>query len=437
MTTVISNSVVAFAEPEGLDYQSTFQRLRLEVPFARAMISTTLPRGGLQVIQAPEADPTWTRTYSREHHLLDAVAWEGLLRRQPVRLSDLCSGNRGEASRATVSAFESAALAPAHLGHYAAAPLAAPLLDGYPGALQLFRQRGDRDFDVEELDRLAEAAQVLDEAGREARCMRRNGDQPCPLSHEPPCRQVAVAAGGRLLFPAESSLAIDADVRQNLLEALTMQLAGIADRLPQRKAPGEKSTRTTRRQCILPATTSAVLQVPDRRGEQWVFRLVLYEFFPALSGHEREPVAVASLPPECDAWAQLRSIDIQADSDLARLVPALQYMHRNFTAGINLPEVASSVNLSPFHFHRRFTELLGTTPKQFLFDCQIASAKRDLAQGEKRLSDIAASAGFAHQSHFTSRFRQATGMTPTMWKRLASQAGDASQADSVRRASGH
>jgi AraC family transcriptional regulator len=35
------------------------------------------------------------------------------------------------------------------------------------------------------------------------------------------------------------------------------------------------------------------------------------------------------------------------------------------------------------------------------------------------LSEIAKECGFAHQSHFTSRFKQATGLTPTRWRRLA------------------
>jgi AraC family transcriptional regulator len=41
---------------------------------------------------------------------------------------------------------------------------------------------------------------------------------------------------------------------------------------------------------------------------------------------------------------------------------------------------------------------------------------------EKDLIDIAADCGFAHQSHFTSRFKQATGLTPTKWRRQATKA---------------
>ena len=63
--------------------------------------------------------------------------------------------------------------------------------------------------------------------------------------------------------------------------------------------------------------------------------------------------------------------------------------------------------------------MLGLTPKQFLLDCQIHLAKSELLSGEKELAQVAKECGFAHQSHFTSRFKQATGLTPTRWRRMA------------------
>jgi AraC family transcriptional regulator len=96
-------------------------------------------------------------------------------------------------------------------------------------------------------------------------------------------------------------------------------------------------------------------------------------------------------------------------------------MEQEFQRGPTLTEIAKQVHLSPFHFHRRFTESLGITPKQFLLDCQIERAKRELAEGKKPLAKIARDSGFAHQSHFTSRFKQATGLTPTRWRRLLTQ----------------
>jgi AraC family transcriptional regulator len=101
-------------------------------------------------------------------------------------------------------------------------------------------------------------------------------------------------------------------------------------------------------------------------------------------------------------------------------------MQQEFHRGPTLVDIAKTVHLSPFHFHRRFSELLGLTPKQFLLDCQIHLAKAELLSGEKELALIAKECGFAHQSHFTSRFKQATGLTPTRWRRMAQQKQEAS-----------
>ena len=51
-----------------------------------------------------------------------------------------------------------------------------------------------------------------------------------------------------------------------------------------------------------------------------------------------------------------------------------------------------------------------------------ARDKTELLAGQKELVDIAKNCGFAHQSHFTSRFKQATGLTPTRWRRSAQEA---------------
>ena len=101
-------------------------------------------------------------------------------------------------------------------------------------------------------------------------------------------------------------------------------------------------------------------------------------------------------------------------------------MQDHFSKGPTLVSISKTVSLSPFHFHRRFTELLGITPKHFLLDCQIEEAKRMLVAGKKGLSQIATECGFAHQSHFTSRFKQATGLTPTRWRRLARESQERS-----------
>jgi AraC-like DNA-binding protein len=158
------------------------------------------------------------------------------------------------------------------------------------------------------------------------------------------------------------------------------------------------------------------LQLPDSRGDLWVFHVVTRKTYPAMG---EGPFVFFCLPPSCCEWVSVKPSDFQADEELSRLIPALKFMEAEYRRGPALGEIAKTAHLSPFHFHRRFTELLGMTPKHFMLDCQIDEAKRMLVAHEKELAEIASICGFAHQSHFTSRFKQTTGLTPTKWRRLA------------------
>jgi AraC family transcriptional regulator len=80
----------------------------------------------------------------------------------------------------------------------------------------------------------------------------------------------------------------------------------------------------------------------------------------------------------------------------------------------DLGQAAIRARLSAFHFHRRFKFYFGTTPKRIVFEHQIEKAKQLMLNGEK-LKSVATLCGFAHQAHFTMRFRQAVGQTPAEW----------------------
>jgi AraC-like DNA-binding protein len=160
------------------------------------------------------------------------------------------------------------------------------------------------------------------------------------------------------------------------------------------------------------------LQLPDARGDLWTFRVVVHGKYPALG---KGPFIFFCLQPDCYDWGAIRPTDFQADREVSRLIPAMKFMQREFHHSPGLGDIAKQVHLSPFHFHRQFSELLGLTPKHFMLECQIAEAQAQLMAREKELSQIATDCGFAHQSHFTSRFKQATGLTPTRWRRLATE----------------
>jgi AraC-like DNA-binding protein len=257
------------------------------------------------------------------------------------------------------------------------------------------------EFSDSELDRLATIARQLDEVLAATRADRlADGCDEAPWSHHPAFRQFIFngEAHPALLDPEELAASLD----EHLLQQMTQHAR---QKLHELNGDPVVSDR---------------LQLPDQRGDLWTFRVVTHKDYPALGGG---PFVFFCLQPgRCD-WSTVRASDFQADRELSRLIPALKYMQQEFHRGPTLGEISRQVHLSPFHFHRQFTELLGLTPKHFLLECQIFEAKRQLVAREKNLARIAKECGFAHQSHFTSRFKQATGLTPTRWRRLAGELG--------------
>jgi AraC-like DNA-binding protein len=381
---------------ESSAFRGMFDDLRSEIPYTEAVVITTLPRGSLQIAQPQSVNEAFLRAYAREFHLEDKLSWQVMLRQEPLRLEDAWSGQKPEEVR-----YSSEFLECANLRYGIAAPLAGPVIDGYPGALHLYRNAELGAFTDDDLRTLARLAQKLDASIEEHRESRPSPKCSSVLSHEASVRQYVF--NGQLhpqLWPKSFNM-LDVRLREGMLADARQRLSHVNGK----------------------ATVSDRVPLADSRGDLWNFRVTVHRRYPALGDG---PFVFFCQQPECEQWGKLRAVDFQADAELARLVPALKYMHEHFSKGVTLVAISKTVHLSPFHFHRRFTELLGITPKHFLLDCQIEEAKRLLVSREKGLAAIATACGFAHQSHFTSRFKQATGLTPTRWRRLATESENAS-----------
>jgi len=92
------------------------------------------------------------------------------------------------------------------------------------------------------------------------------------------------------------------------------------------------------------------------------------------------------------------------------------YIQTHLADPLTLEDVAASVNLSPFYFHRLFTDFFGRTPAQYILSCRIANAKLALLKENCSLAAVAADCGFSSQSYFCYKFRKITGMTPLEYR---------------------
>ena len=383
------SSLIKSAKGESFPYRQIFEVIGRAVPSAQVVMISSLPRGGLQIVQPSTAAEILVKGYNRELHTEDRLTWQAILKGKPVRGVTAWGSGNYEGSRFVQDLLEQAGLR-----YSAAAPLKAPVLAGYPGAIHLYRKLGEAPFTDEDLNHLGELAQQLDDALEDLRQSRHPADAAgTPWSHYNAVRQLAFDKTGKqhLTLPG-----------QPLDQRLMQQMAQHAQhRLANLNGDGITADR---------------LQLPDGRGDLWIFRAITFNKYPALG---EGPFVFFCLQPESWEWDAVRVADVQADPEMSRLIPALHFMHEEFGRSPTLDEISAKAHLSPFHFHRRFTDLVGQTPKHFLLACQIHRAKDLLVERKKELAEIAKECGFAHQSHFTSRFKQATGLTPTRWRRLA------------------
>ncbi|XDD50177.1 bifunctional helix-turn-helix domain-containing protein/methylated-DNA--[protein]-cysteine S-methyltransferase [Leptospira sp. WS92.C1] len=99
-----------------------------------------------------------------------------------------------------------------------------------------------------------------------------------------------------------------------------------------------------------------------------------------------------------------------------KIASAIQFIQKHSTSQPELEEIAKSVNLSPFHFQRLFTEWAGVSPKQFLQYLTLQNAKSILSKPESTLFDAAFETGLSGTGRLHDLFVKIEGMTPGEYK---------------------
>ena len=128
-------------------------------------------------------------------------------------------------------------------------------------------------------------------------------------------------------------------------------------------------------------------------------------------------------------WNQLNAlrqfllprIDQERNLDILQLERLIQQNAGN--PGFRLLEAMEQIPRSPSYTQRIFRAAFGCSPQAYLLDLRIRIAKNLLRTYDLTISETAHMCGFADPKYFARRFRQATGMTPTQFHRLAREAG--------------
>jgi AraC-like DNA-binding protein len=96
--------------------------------------------------------------------------------------------------------------------------------------------------------------------------------------------------------------------------------------------------------------------------------------------------------------------------------PVIAYMRDHYRTAITNRELAERAHMSVRAFERKFQNSFHLTPQKYLRKLQMRMASRALVYTRQSVAEVAASSGFADQSHFTREFRSHFGRTPREYR---------------------
>jgi AraC-like DNA-binding protein len=102
--------------------------------------------------------------------------------------------------------------------------------------------------------------------------------------------------------------------------------------------------------------------------------------------------------------------------DRRRAVETALWIDANSHREINLEDAAAEAGISPFHFLRLFSSVLGVTPHQYLVRSRLRHAARLLTDHDIPITDIAYDVGFGDLSNFVRTFHRAAGVSPRRFR---------------------
>jgi len=106
----------------------------------------------------------------------------------------------------------------------------------------------------------------------------------------------------------------------------------------------------------------------------------------------------------------------QRNRDSPMIERAKDYVASHQSDPIKLEQVARALNVSTFHFCRRFKQTTGLTFVEYLSRVRIEKAKVLLHNNNLRVSEIAYEVGFQTIAHFNRIFRKLVGHSPTEFR---------------------
>lgn len=123
--------------------------------------------------------------------------------------------------------------------------------------------------------------------------------------------------------------------------------------------------------------------------------------------------AVFALLSDCD-----RDTSPLHSRDVRRITGAVRHIETHSTEAHPIARLARDAGMTPYHFLRVFTRVVGMTPHQYVLRTRLHRVARRLLRSRVSILTIAVEEGFNDLSTFNRRFRRVMGVSPTAFRRM-------------------
>lgn len=131
-----------------------------------------------------------------------------------------------------------------------------------------------------------------------------------------------------------------------------------------------------------------------------------------LFGRNGEVIGLAGLMRDCSQVGSLLG-------PYRNLSTAIEFIGSHFDRPTTVGELAAMSHLSISQFERSFRKYFKTTPMKYVNQVRLDAAARLLVEGDESIASIAQATGFYDHSYFTKQFKEAKGMSPSVYRKHA------------------
>ena len=197
-------------------------------------------------------------------------------------------------------------------------------------------------------------------------------------------------------------LLVDVEKAQPVLDALVTEaridLTQLANRFCEHSDFGMMMEETESVRQIF----SSLYKVPDQIKGHY-FKLKVIEIFLLLS-------VISTTNHEKRSSYRKQQVDI---------VKAVnEYISTQFMKRITIDSLSDQFDIPTSTLKRCFKGVYGTTIHHYLKECRINAAKHLLQESDQSILEIANAVGYENGSKFTSAFKEATGVTPSDYRKV-------------------